>query len=87
MRLVALIEFLRKHLKVAVIVCLILMALLVVGDACPFLVDKEHAHTKAEHYFGFWAAYGFLSCLAIIFISKWFGHMGIMKREDYYGDE
>ena len=85
MNLVALIDFIRKHLKGAVIVCLVLMALLVIGDGV--WVDKEHAHTKAEHVFGFWALYGFLSCLAIIFISKWFGHLGIMKREDYYGDE
>jgi len=85
MNLVAVIDFIRKHLKVAVTVCLVLMTLLVIGDG--IWVDKEHAHTKAEHYFGFWAVYGFLSCLAIIFISKWFGHLGIMKREDYYGDE
>jgi hypothetical protein len=28
--------------------------------------------------------FGFLSCVAVIFLYKWFGHLGIMKPEDYY---
>jgi hypothetical protein len=85
MKIVALIDFLRDHLKVVIWVSCVVLALLVVGD-CLF-VDKEHAHTKAEHYPGFWAVFGFVACVLIIFVSKWFGHRGIMKREDYYGDE
>lgn len=85
MNLVALIDFFRNRLKAVIIVSCVLLALLVVVDW--FFVDKEHAHTKAEHYFGFWSAFGFVACVLIIFVSKWFGHRGIMKREDYYGDE
>lgn len=85
MKLVALIDFLRNHLKAVMLTGGVVLALLVVGDW--LLVDKEHAHTQAEHYFGFWSAFGFLACVLIIFVSKWFGHLGIMKREDYYGDE
>ena len=85
MIIVKLIDFLRKHLKAVTGVCLALMALLVIVDA--LFVDKQHAHTRAERYIGFWSAFGFLSCLAIIFVSKWYGHRGIMKDEDYYGDE
>lgn len=85
MRLVALIEFLRKHVRQVRIVSLCFLLLLV---ACDWLfVDKSHAHTGAEGYFGFWAIFGFVSCVAIIFISKWYGHLGIMTREDYYDDE
>lgn len=80
--LVAGIEFLRTRQKLAVWVGLGLLALLVVGDF--LLVDKEHAHTKAEHWPAFWAVFGFIACVAIIFVSKWFGHLGIMTREDYY---
>ena len=85
MKLVALIDFLRDRLKAVIIVSCVVLVLLVVGDW--LLVDKEHAHTKAEHIFGFWSAFGFVACVLIIFVSKWFGHRGIMKREDYYGDE
>jgi purine-cytosine permease-like protein len=82
MMIVALIEFLQKHLKLVIRLCYVALALLVVGDW--FLVDKEHAHTDPEHWFGFWSAFGFIACLLIIFVSKWFGHRGIMTREDYY---
>ena len=60
-------------------------ALLVVGDW--LWVDKEHAHTQPEHWFGFWSVFGFVACVVIIFVSKWYGHRGIMTREDYYGDK
>jgi hypothetical protein len=85
MIIVRAIDFLKRHLKVAILASLVLLVLLVIGDA--LFVDKEHAHTRAEHYFGFWAGFGFLACLAIIFVSKWYGHRGIMQDEDYYGDE
>ena len=85
MIIVRLIDFLKQHLKAVIAACLALLALLVIGDAV--FVDKEHAHTPVEHYLGFWSAFGFVACLLIIFVSKWFGHRGIMQDEDYYGDE
>ena len=85
MIIVQAIDFLKRHIKVVIAACLVLLALLVIGDF--FLVDKEHAHTAPEHFFAFWAVFGFLACLIIIFVSKWFGHRGIMQDEDYYGDE
>ena len=60
--------------------------MLVALDVIPGLIDKEHAHTKAEHIPGFWAAFGFIGCVLIIVVSKWFGHAGIMTREDYYDE-
>ncbi len=85
MIIVRLIDLLRSRLKWVVRLSLGLLALLVLGDW--LLVGREHAHTAAEHWFGFWSLFGFLSCVAIIFVSKWYGHLGIMRREDYYGDE
>ena len=85
MKLVELIEFLRRHLKLLVRLCWLILVLLVVGDW--LWVDKEHAHTQPEHWFGFWSAFGFVACVVIIFVSKWYGHRGIMTREDYYGDK
>ena len=86
MKLAQLIEFLRNHLKTVVRVCLVLLALLVLLDAIPAIVDKEHAHTQAEHLPGFWSVFGFVACTLIIILSKWFGHAGIMQREDYYDE-
>jgi len=86
MNLLSLIEFLRRHLKTVVRVCLAVLAALVILDALPGLVDKEHAHTRAEHLPGFWAAFGLLGCILIILVSKWYGHAGIMTREDYYDE-
>jgi hypothetical protein len=82
MKLVQYIEFLRRHLKHVIRICLGVLISLVVIDA--IFVDKEHAHSLPEHWFGFWAGFGLLGCISIIFVSKWFGHAGIMVREDYY---
>jgi hypothetical protein len=86
MRLIKSIEFLRRHLKTVVGLSLAALALLVIVDAIPGLVDKEHAHTGAERIPGFWAAFGFVGCVLIILASKAFGHAGIMQREDYYDE-
>lgn len=86
MKLLRLIEFLRAHLKAVIRVCLGILALLVVLDALPFLVDKHHAHTRAEHLPGFWSAFGFVACVLIVVFSKAYGKAGIMTREDYYDE-
>lgn len=86
MKLIRLIAWLRLHLKAVVRVACVALALLVALDAIPGLVDKEHAHSKAEHFPAFWAAFGFIGCVVIIVLSKWFGHAGIMRREDYYDE-
>jgi hypothetical protein len=36
---------------------------------------------------GFYAFYGFLGCLAIIFVSKWLGRLFIQRDEGYYDRE
>jgi hypothetical protein len=81
MKLVSFIEYLRNRLKTVVRICFGVLALLIIADA---LVGKEHAHTRPEHYPGFWSAFGLIACVAIILLSKWYGHAGIMVREDYY---
>ena len=84
MKLVQFIEWLRNRLKTVVRICFGLLALLIVLDA--LLVNKEHAHTKVEHLPAFWSVFGFLGCVLNIVASKWFGHAGIMTREDYYDE-
>ncbi len=48
-------------------------------------VDTHHAHTWMEkHIPGFWALFGIISCVILVYFSRWFGKSGIMTREDYY---
>jgi len=82
--IVNIIEFFRARLKATIRVCLVVLAALGVWDA--LFVSKEHVHTFVERIPGFWAAFGFVACVVIIIVSKWFGHLGIMTREDYYDD-
>ena len=86
MKLARLIEFLRNHLKTVVRLCLAVLALLVLVDAIPAVVDKEHAHAFVERLPGFWAVFGFVGCVVLIIASKAFGHAGIMQPEDYYDE-
>ncbi len=86
MKLLQFIEFLRKHLRRVIQLSLAALAVLVLLDAIPAIVDKEHAHTAAEHLPAFWAVFGFVGCVVLILVSKWFGHAGIMTREDYYDE-
>jgi hypothetical protein len=86
MKLAALIRWLRARLKTVVRICGAVLALLVIVDAIPGIVDKEHAHTAAEHLPGFWAVFGVVGCGVLILVSKAFGHAGIMQREDYYDE-
>jgi hypothetical protein len=81
--IVKFIDFFRDRLKLVVCLSYVVLALLVL---CDFLfVSKEHAHTWPEMNIpGFWAIFGFTACVLIIIISKWYGHLGIMTREDYY---
>ncbi len=87
MNLAKLIEYLRNRLKTVIWVCCAVLALLVLLDVVPAVVDKEHAHTAPEHWPAFWSLFGFLGCAVLILFSKWYGHLGIMTREDYYEDK
>ncbi len=80
--IVKLIDFLRDRLKLVIRLSYVGLALLVAWDV--LFVSKEHAHTAVEHIPGFWAVFGFVACVVIIIVSKWYGHLGIMTREDYY---
>ena len=84
MKLVKLIEYLRNRLKLVIRVSFGVLALLILVDAV--LVNKGPAHTAAERLPAFWSVFGFVACVLIIILSKWYGHAGIMNREDYYDE-
>jgi hypothetical protein len=84
MKLAQFIEFLRNRLKTVIRICFGVLAVLILWDAV--LVHKDHAHTAMERLPAFWSVFGFLGCVVIVLASKWFGHTGIMTREDYYDE-
>lgn len=86
MSLVRILDFLYQRRTWLRWLFIALLVLLLIVDALPVLVDKEHAHTAAEKIPGFWALFGFASCVVIVFVSKWFGRLGILRREDFYHD-
>jgi hypothetical protein len=49
-----------------------LLVALVVGS----LVAEQLVHHEL--------VYGFVGCVAIIFLSKWYGKFGVQRAEDYY---
>lgn len=86
MKLVRLLDWIVAHRRMLVRVSYGVLALLVILDAIPLVVDKEHAHTAGEKLPAFWAVFGFVGCVFLILASKSFGHLGIMTREDYYDE-
>ena len=52
------------------------------------LVAERLAHHEHEYWFtgipAFFVLYGFVGCVAIIFLSKWYGKYGVQRGEDYY---
>lgn len=82
--IVKLIDALRDRLPLVIKCCYGVLAAVVAFDIA--FVDKHHAHTAPEHWPFFWAIFGFVACVLIIIISKWYGHLGIMTREDYYDE-
>ena len=46
--------------------------------------DPEHAAYWWNSIPGFYAAFGFVGCVAIIVISKWIGKILLQRGEEYY---
>jgi TRAP-type mannitol/chloroaromatic compound transport system permease small subunit len=86
MSLVKLIEFLRARLPSVIRWCIAALVLLVVIDAIPAIVDKQSAHSSAERLPAFWGIFGFIACVAIVYVSKFYGSLGINRKEDYYDE-
>lgn len=52
------------------------------------LVAERLAHHEHHYWFtgipAFFVIYGFIGCVAIIYLSKWYGKYWVQKKEDYY---
>ncbi len=79
MNLVDIIEVLRK--KAVKRIAYGVLVLLVVVD---FVIPRHTIHFFGDKIYGFWSLFGLIACVLIIVVSKWIGHHGLMKDEDYY---
>jgi hypothetical protein len=61
-----------------------LAALAVSEIAVPRLFGTDHAHFWFEDLPGWGSLYGFVSCVAIIVVSKVLGKLWLMRPENYY---
>jgi hypothetical protein len=50
----------------------------------PLVFRPHESHFSFEEFPGWGSLYGFLSCVAIIVVSKLVGKLWLMRREDYY---
>ncbi|MBO89719.1 MAG: hypothetical protein CMP14_09380 [Rickettsiales bacterium] len=51
-----------------------------------FIADAfyhKHSHFEAENFFGFYAIFGFIVCVALVLAAKWM-RVVLMRSEDYY---
>jgi len=57
--------------------------------AALFLADAfyhKHSHFEAENFFGFYAIFGFVVCVALVLAAKGM-RLFLMRSEDYYDAE
>ena len=59
------------------------LLILIVVD---FIIPRHEIHFFGDKVPGFWSLFGFIACVLIIIVSKWIGHLGLMKDENYYDE-
>ena len=52
----------------------------------PLVFHGDEHHFSFEGFTAWGSLYGFVSCVAIILVSKLIGKLWLMRREDYYAD-
>ena len=71
-----------RNVRLLVIIALAVLALSVAADF--FYVD--HPHFGVDGWFGFYAWYGFLTCVAMVLVAKLLG-LWLKRPDGYYDDE
>ena len=67
-----------------VVVALAECALTLAQKVLPNMFHSEHHDFWFDRVWAWGSLYGFISCLAIIIVSKIIGKVWLMRREDYY---
>ena len=79
------IDYLRDRLDTVIKTCYGILAIVL---AFSLYVDTSHAHTWVEKNVPFfWSLFGFAAAAIIIGAAYWYGHSGIMARNDYYEND
>jgi hypothetical protein len=81
MKLVELIESLRKDLKTLKIAMIGYLAVLVVFDVA---LSREHAHYLIDKIWAWWTFFGTVGCFLLIKFSKGAAHLFLAKDENFY---
>jgi hypothetical protein len=61
-----------------------LVAVAAAEISLPLIFGGGESHFRFEDFPAWGSLYGFLSCVAIIIVSKLVGKLWLMRREDYY---
>ena len=61
-----------------------LVVVVVLEIVLPFVFHGGHPHFSFESFPAWGSIYGFVSCVAIIVVSKLIGKAWLMRREDHY---
>jgi hypothetical protein len=56
-----------------------------VGSVGLDLIAHRHGHFAFENFVGFWAVFGLLACLLLVYLAK-FIRLIIKRPQDYYDD-
>ena len=81
MKLLDIIELLRR--KAAKRIAYGALIILIIVD---FIIPRHEIHFFGDKIPAFWSLFGFFACVLIIILSKWIGHLGLMKDENYYDE-
>jgi len=73
-----------KWLKRGFYATLVLIAAAEVVLPILFHDEEAHHHFAFEGWPAFGSAYGFVSCVVIILVSKFIGKLWLMRKEDHY---
>lgn len=69
--------------------CLVTLALFGSLMTLLDLIYRHHAHAEFWWHVtpAFDLLYGFVGCVGIVLISKWLGHAGLQRDENFYEDD
>lgn len=70
------------NVRKIVIALFVVCALLLLAD----FVYHKHVHFAFENWFGFFAIYGFVMCVALVLAAKVM-RIVLIRREDYYDSD